>query len=163
MPTNPNCNITTSGCIPIAISGSFSIVAAGYCIKDMDCTTPGSTCINNQCAVQATQCSNLYWFDNTYQGSASQKQFCGSYMYQGLKTFSSQLLCQMAVLQKQLNKTCNTNSDCLSGQVCNSGVCGTATQPSVQSFTITPASVNPNSYPNAYDIKYSLNNASAIK
>jgi len=75
---------------------------------------------------QTNQCANLYWFDNTYQGCASQKQFCGSYMYQGLQTFSTQLLCQTAILQKQLNKTCNTNSDCLSGQVCNSGLCGTA-------------------------------------
>ena len=108
-----------------------------------------------------SQCSNLYWIDNTTQDCSSQKQFCGSYMYQGLQTFSTQLLCQMGVLQKQLNKTCSSNSDCLSGQVCNSGVCGIAVQPSVQTFHQNPASVNPNFYSNAYDLMYTLNNASS--
>ena len=78
-----------------------------------------------------SQCTSLYWIDNTTQNCQSQKQFCGAYMYQGLQVFSNKLDCQVAALQKQLNRTCNTNSDCLSGQVCSGGVCGTAVQPSI--------------------------------
>ena len=106
------------------------------CYDQSQCATACSgQCINvsdakNQCPATPiqpiSQCANLYWLDNTTQNCQTQKQFCGVYMYQGLQTFASQLDCQVAALQKQLNKSCNTNSDCLSGQVCSSGVCGTA-------------------------------------
>ncbi len=35
------------------------------------------------------------------------------------------------------------------------------TSPTVQNFTVTSTSFNPNAYPNAYDVSYSLNNASS--
>jgi hypothetical protein len=38
-------------------------------------------------------CSNLYWSDNTNATCQTQQQFCGTYMYQGLKTFTSQQDC----------------------------------------------------------------------
>ncbi|MCX6721473.1 MAG: hypothetical protein NT026_02640 [Candidatus Staskawiczbacteria bacterium] len=39
-------------------------------------------------------CSNLYWFDNTSAGPCqTQKQFCGAYMYYGLKTFTTKQDC----------------------------------------------------------------------
>ncbi len=38
-------------------------------------------------------CKNLWWKDNT-NTTCSQKQFCGSYMYQGLKTFDSEAACK---------------------------------------------------------------------
>jgi hypothetical protein len=41
-------------------------------------------------------CNNLWWFDNTHY-SCSQKQFCGSYTYSGLRTFNSQALCNEAI------------------------------------------------------------------
>ena len=37
-------------------------------------------------------CNNLWWHDSSTL-SCSQKQFCGSYMYQGLKTFTTQTSC----------------------------------------------------------------------
>ena len=52
----------------------------------------------------SNQCAYLYWFDNSNTTCLSQKQFCGSYMYQGLQTFGDLLSCQFAVLQKQLNQ-----------------------------------------------------------
>jgi hypothetical protein len=42
------------------------------------------------------QCQNLWWFDNDHQ-SCSQKQFCGAYMYSGLRTFESQDECGAAL------------------------------------------------------------------
>jgi len=41
-------------------------------------------------------CKNLYWFDNTNK-SCSQKEFCGTYMYLGLETFSSKEQCERAL------------------------------------------------------------------
>ncbi len=82
----------------------------------------------NHIISNTTTCKNLYWFDNTTQNCSQQKQFCGSYSYLGLQTFNDKLLCQIGLLQKQLNKACNTNSDCMSGQSCNNGVCGALTQ-----------------------------------
>jgi len=38
-------------------------------------------------------CSNLYWSDNTNTTCQTQQQFCGAYMYQGLKTFTNQQDC----------------------------------------------------------------------
>ncbi len=40
-----------------------------------------------------TICNTLWWHDSTNTTCSSQKQFCGAYMYQGLKTFSSQSAC----------------------------------------------------------------------
>ena len=42
------------------------------------------------------QCQNLWWFDNDHQ-SCSQKQFCGAYMYFGLRTFETQDECKAAL------------------------------------------------------------------
>ncbi|MCL5667141.1 MAG: hypothetical protein M1383_05230 [Patescibacteria group bacterium] len=41
----------------------------------------------------ASSCQTLWWYDSSHS-SCSQKQFCGTYMYQGLKTFSTQAACQ---------------------------------------------------------------------
>ena len=38
-------------------------------------------------------CSTLYWLDNTDKTCQTQKQFCGSYMYYGLQTFTTQQEC----------------------------------------------------------------------
>ncbi|HCC06488.1 TPA: hypothetical protein DEP94_04020 [Candidatus Nomurabacteria bacterium] len=45
-----------------------------------------------------TTCSNRYWIDNTNK-DCSQKQFCGSYMYQGLQTFDTQQACLTTATQ----------------------------------------------------------------
>ena len=44
-------------------------------------------CANNP------HCENLWWYDNTNK-TCSQKQFCGMYMYFGLKTFASEAACR---------------------------------------------------------------------
>ncbi len=44
----------------------------------------------------APTCTNYYWFDNTTK-SCKQDPFCGTYMYPGLQTFSTQSACQSAV------------------------------------------------------------------
>lgn len=58
-----------------------------------------SACASAASAVVPTPepgCSNLYWFDNTSK-ACGQKQFCGTYMYGGLQTFSTQGQCLSAV------------------------------------------------------------------
>lgn len=40
-----------------------------------------------------TQCQNLWWHDNSTTVCA-RKQFCGTYMYQGLETFDSEAACK---------------------------------------------------------------------
>ena len=47
---------------------------------------------------QLSDCQTLYWTDNNNQTCASVKSFCGSYMYQGLKTFKTQSECKASVL-----------------------------------------------------------------
>jgi hypothetical protein len=49
-----------------------------------------------QAPIAVPTCSNLWWFDSQTTG-CSQKQFCGAYMYQGLRTFGSQADCQAAL------------------------------------------------------------------
>lgn len=56
----------------------------------------GPNCEFAQCPEtqdQTTDCSTLYWFDNTSGDCQTLKQFCGAYMYHGLKTFNSQKEC----------------------------------------------------------------------
>jgi len=38
-------------------------------------------------------CSTLYWLDSNNTTCYTQKQFCGAYMYQGLRTFTTQQAC----------------------------------------------------------------------
>ncbi len=42
-------------------------------------------------------CQNLWWLDNTNTSCQSEKQFCGTYMYQGLQTFINKQDCLNAV------------------------------------------------------------------
>jgi len=41
-------------------------------------------------------CSTLYWLDNTHKNCGVQRQFCGAFMYLGLKTFNNQQDCLTA-------------------------------------------------------------------
>lgn len=45
-----------------------------------------------------TRCETLWWFDNDHL-TCSQKQFCGNYMYQGLRTFQTEAECKTALSQ----------------------------------------------------------------
>ena len=46
-----------------------------------------------------SDCQTFYWTDNNNQTCASAKSFCGSYMYQGLKTFKTQSECLASIPQ----------------------------------------------------------------
>jgi peptidoglycan hydrolase-like protein with peptidoglycan-binding domain len=70
-------------------------------------------------------CSNLYWFDNTSSAHSlkgvectAQKQFCGAYMYSGLRTFDNQKDCfaalTLALWNCAPNWTCSWYT-CLNG------------------------------------------------
>lgn len=47
------------------------------------------------CKKTTSGCEKFYWFDNTDK-NCSQKDFCGAYMYYGLKTFKSKEECENA-------------------------------------------------------------------
>ncbi|MDP2741223.1 MAG: hypothetical protein Q8O66_00855, partial [bacterium] len=59
-------------------------------------------CINGKCIKPEVSCKKLWWFDNQNK-TCQQKEFCGAYMYLGLKTFSEPEECK-----RNLNQ--NTNS-----------------------------------------------------
>jgi hypothetical protein len=46
------------------------------------------------------QCQDLWWFDKTHP-HCSQGEFCGTYMYDGLKTFATQIECEAALETKK--------------------------------------------------------------
>ncbi len=58
-------------------------------------------------------CQNLWWFDKTTTVCA-QKQFCGAYAYEGLKTFNEKSACETALSNR--NKACVVTG--CSSQIC---------------------------------------------
>jgi hypothetical protein len=42
------------------------------------------------------ECKTYFWFDDTNK-SCGQKEFCGTYMYSGLRTFNTQQACEVAL------------------------------------------------------------------
>jgi hypothetical protein len=64
----------------------------GYCAK----IYVGVTAVPTE--VEPTiSCKNLWWIDNSNK-TCSQKQFCGAYAYEGLKTFSTVVECKKNLL-----------------------------------------------------------------
>lgn len=63
----------------------------------------------------ATGCSSLWWIDNADTKCLSQKKFCGTYMYQGLQTFSTQHDCLNAAAEKK--------AACVPNWKCDWGAC----------------------------------------
>ena len=59
------------------------------------CTPP--TCPEESCTTTTLGCRNLWWFDNQHNTSCDYKQFCGAYMYQGLRTFETKQQCLNAL------------------------------------------------------------------
>ena len=68
-------------------------------------TSISCECESNKCGVtgkvnnlseDGAECRNLYWFDDNNK-NCSQKQFCGTYLYQGLYTFTSKSQCEKIV------------------------------------------------------------------
>ena len=64
----------------------------------------------------STTCKTLWWSDNTSK-ICQQKQFCGTYMYLGLKTYSTQSACQTA-LDTACSKECVAKGYVLGGNYC---------------------------------------------
>ena len=42
------------------------------------------------------ECKELYWFDNEHR-ECGLKEFCGAYMYEGLRTFETKEECEKAL------------------------------------------------------------------
>ncbi len=90
------------------------------------CTTIGSDkfvyytcpygCENGACKSFDSNCVYLYWHDNTTR-VCGYKQFCGTYMYYGLKTFSSKTACQ-ASLDAICSQECIDKGYPLGGSYC---------------------------------------------
>ena len=46
----------------------------------------------------AQECQTLWWYDNSHR-VCSQKEFCGAYMYQGLRTFKTKADCEKGLAE----------------------------------------------------------------
>ena len=56
-------------------------------------------CTTTTCPATTTTtlgCRNLWWFDSEHNTTCDYKQFCGAYMYQGLRTFETKEDCEKA-------------------------------------------------------------------
>lgn len=86
--------------------------------------TSKNACLLAVNALQPTPtlaCKTLYWFDNTNRTCATTKQFCGTFMYQGLRTFSGKNECLTVLKNKPTVKPLPTT-----GSVGQCGWCGTS-------------------------------------
>lgn len=66
-------------------------------------------------------CKSSWWIDNADTSCLYQKQFCGTYMYQGLQTFNSMHDCQIAASLKKMS--------CAPSWKCDWGPCESGYQP----------------------------------
>lgn len=64
-------------------------------------------CVEGKCV--SSTCRNLWWYDILHK-TCSQKQFCGAYMYLGLKTFETEDACKKDLAQ---SPQCKTDGDCI--------------------------------------------------
>ncbi len=79
-----------------------------YKCQDGKCVESGTTSITDPCPTQ--NCKELWWFDNDSK-ICRQKQFCGAYAYQGLRTFETQKACQ-EYLDVLTGKSCSIDANC---------------------------------------------------
>jgi len=59
--------------------------------------------------VNMSGCKNLYWIDNENK-SCGQKEFCGAFMYYGLKTFEEKEECEREAAQNRNRERSNCTS-----------------------------------------------------
>jgi hypothetical protein len=92
-----------------ALYGCSSVVTPVACTMDAKQCPNGSyvgrvapKCEFAKCP-EVAECKNLWWYDNSNK-TCQQKQFCGAFMYYGLKTFSNEKDCQVALLIKQVEQ-----------------------------------------------------------
>ncbi|MCU0653087.1 MAG: hypothetical protein MUD10_02400 [Candidatus Pacebacteria bacterium] len=81
----------------------------GKCETGESASTCSADCQNNTC-------KTVWWSDNTSK-ICQQKQFCGSYMYLGLKTYDTQSACQ-AALDATCSQECMAKGYTLGGNYC---------------------------------------------
>jgi hypothetical protein len=76
----------------MAVTDSSPICTADakICLDGSYVTRTGPSCEFAPCP----GCQTLWWFDNTHR-TCAQKQFCGTYMYQGLNTFQTKTECEV--------------------------------------------------------------------
>ncbi len=91
------------------------------CRKPANCGN--GTCETGETAINCpkdcqngTTCKTLWWSDDTSK-ICQQKQFCGAYMYLGLKTYNTQSACQ-AALDAACSKECVAKGYALGGNYC---------------------------------------------
>ncbi len=89
-----------NGGTPVSDTKTLTVCQPNYTVSGNSCVPPQ----NN------TGCSNLYWIDSSNTSCQSARQFCGSYMYQGLQTFTTQQSCQNAVTPVAPSATLTFNS-----------------------------------------------------
>jgi hypothetical protein len=104
--TNGNCTSAqlTGGTTGFVIqpSGSVAVnptVTTTYSLTANNATTAttADTVTVTVNGITPAGCSSLYWTDNNNQSCAAPKEFCGSYMYEGLQTFATQAECQASL------------------------------------------------------------------
>ncbi len=69
-------------------------------VANVQVALSGQTTASSTTSTSTTNICNNYWYFNDYYDAnptCQLKQFCDSYMYQGLKTFSTQASCQVAL------------------------------------------------------------------
>ncbi len=117
---------TTAGSYPITITATdsngntgtqnFTVTVSGggstctYPIPMPLCPNGGTPVFNSSTcsyACPTVDCPLYWYFDNT-STSCQQKRFCGSFMYLGLETFSTQEQCNTALQNKNKPASCDS-------------------------------------------------------
>jgi hypothetical protein len=77
----------------LVVSTAAASAPATTAATSTSASTTATTAVTAPVTASSLTCSNLYWSDNTNATCQTPRQFCGTYMYQGLKTFTSQQDC----------------------------------------------------------------------
>jgi len=145
------CSSGSCSCKPSWSCGSWSTCSnntqtrtctdANSCGTTSNKPTTSQTCTST---VNVSDCSIFWWLDNTNKTCATQKTLCGSYMYYGLKTFSTQAECLAAA---GINSSCTEKWSCGSWSSCvlgsqtrtctDANSCGTTSNKPATSQTCT--------------------------
>jgi len=102
----PGCDPNTGQCIacspqcPTTVCAqviTYATDSAGNCKEfSNSCLPPGWTRVASCPTIQPLACKMLWWFDDTNK-VCNQKEFCGTYMYYGLRTFDTKEQCASAL------------------------------------------------------------------
>jgi len=106
---------------------SVAFFASGEARQQGNLQQAAETTQQAQVLDNSQTCQNLWWHDNN-SASCEQKQFCGAYMYFGLKTFSTKGECDVSLLG--VSKT-DTTQNCPVGCTCSGETTTCPVNPSV--------------------------------